>query len=219
MIDRALGEELRSAQVAIPGIDGRTPLEPSLMAGALAGVAGLLTFLVIHALWITPIWVIAPVAVPAVALFGAVVGWSFRELAEVARLPGTPPVRGLVLAAMLMLTLLPVLGLGVLLGPVPQTNVELGQVLLPLLLSAPAGVLIGWLLTRAWRASLALGAAALAISLLLGHNVPFFPLGSAGADKLLVIMAVVAAVAGVTLGVCTELLRPHASLRGGQASK
>ncbi len=57
----------------------------SLIAGMLAGTAGLLVFLVLHHLWIKPIWFILPLG-PVIAVIGGLaVGWAYSEL-----LPGLP---------------------------------------------------------------------------------------------------------------------------------
>jgi hypothetical protein len=57
----------------------------SRIAGVLAGIAGLLVFLVIHHIWIMPIWSILPVGMVIAAVGGLAVGWAYSEL-----LPGLP---------------------------------------------------------------------------------------------------------------------------------
>ena len=57
-----------------------------LLAGAFAGAAGLVVFLVIHHFWIRPIWFILPVGLVIAALGGLAVGWSFAKLH-----PNLPP--------------------------------------------------------------------------------------------------------------------------------
>ena len=52
----------------------------NLIAGVLSGIAGLLTFLVIHHFWILPIWFIAPAGLIIAALGGLAVGWSYAEI-------------------------------------------------------------------------------------------------------------------------------------------
>ena len=63
-------------------------MTPFLIAGACAGIAGLLTFLVIHHFWIQPIWFIAPVGLVIAGLGGLAVGWSYAEIQ--AALPPPP---------------------------------------------------------------------------------------------------------------------------------
>jgi hypothetical protein len=57
----------------------------SLIAGVLAGITGLLVFLVIHHIWIMPIWFILPIGLVIAAAGGLAVGWAYSEL-----LPGLP---------------------------------------------------------------------------------------------------------------------------------
>ena len=52
----------------------------SLIAGMLAGAAGLLVFLVIQHLWIKPIWFILPVGLVIATAGGLAVGWAYNEL-------------------------------------------------------------------------------------------------------------------------------------------
>jgi len=61
-------------------------MTPSLTAGILAGIAGLLVFLLIHHLWIMPIWFILPFGLIVAALGGLAVGWMYGKL-----LPNLPP--------------------------------------------------------------------------------------------------------------------------------
>jgi hypothetical protein len=58
------------------------------IAGVLAGIAGLLAFLVLHALWIVPIWFILPVGLLVAGGGGLAVGWAYAELRY--RLPQRP---------------------------------------------------------------------------------------------------------------------------------
>jgi membrane associated rhomboid family serine protease len=51
----------------------KTDSQIALISGMLAGVAGLLTFLTVHALWIMPIWFILPMGLLVALLGGAVV--------------------------------------------------------------------------------------------------------------------------------------------------
>ncbi|MCI0346669.1 MAG: hypothetical protein L0221_14695, partial [Chloroflexi bacterium] len=60
----------------------------AISAGAAAGLAGLVAFLVLHHAWIRPIWAIAPVGAVMAAGGGAIVGAAYAELLP--RLPGRP---------------------------------------------------------------------------------------------------------------------------------
>jgi hypothetical protein len=65
-------------------------------AGALAGLAGLVTFLIVHHVWIVPIWFVAPIGALLAAAAGAVVGLGYAEIRP--RLPGRPWAAGVTLA-------------------------------------------------------------------------------------------------------------------------
>ncbi len=54
----------------------------------LAGCAGLVVFLLLHALWILPIWFILPIGLPIAAVGGLAVGWGYGEVRP--RLRGAP---------------------------------------------------------------------------------------------------------------------------------
>ena len=52
----------------------------SVRAGVLAGIAGFATFLLVHHVWLVPIWFIAPAGALVAAVGGAVVGAAYAEL-------------------------------------------------------------------------------------------------------------------------------------------
>src|SRR6187431_2587346 len=62
------------------------PMNTALIAGLLAGFAGLLVFLTIHHFWIKPIWFILPPGLVIAALGGLAVGWAYAEIQA-----GLPP--------------------------------------------------------------------------------------------------------------------------------
>lgn len=57
-------------------------------AGAIAGIAGLAVFLLLHHVWIVPIWFVAPAGAVFAASGGATVGAAYAQLRP--RLPGRP---------------------------------------------------------------------------------------------------------------------------------
>lgn len=59
---------------------GGPPLRSSLIAGVFSGIAGLATFMTIHALWIVPIWFVAPIGLVIAMAGGVAVAWAFHEL-------------------------------------------------------------------------------------------------------------------------------------------
>lgn len=52
----------------------------ALLAGAAAAAAGLMVFLVVHDLWIVPIWFILPIGLPIAVGAGLAMGWAYHEL-------------------------------------------------------------------------------------------------------------------------------------------
>jgi hypothetical protein len=166
----------------------------TLVAGAVAGGVALIAFVSLHAAWIVPIWGMLGM-LPVAALLGALAAWSFES--TVARGGAPPdPLQGLAFAALLLVTLIPTLAVGLVAGPVDRDRITVPAVVLPLLLAAPAGALVG-VLVAGPSAGVALGVAAVALSLTLGHNLPFFPIGSPGWEKAIALVAVPELVAGV----------------------
>lgn len=195
----------------------RAELGLALLGGAAAGVAGFAVFLVMHAIWIVPIWDSAP-AVTFAVLAGIAIGWAY-DIHRV-RMPARPAERVTVVFAALTLTLSP----GLLLLPLrPPASVGspsiieigVGAIAAVLLLAMPflaAGV--GALLGRSGRAALASGLAALTFMTTIGHNILSFGYGWRGA-KMWTIMLAVTAVAAATLVVVetwtSVRLRPRAT--------
>lgn len=158
------------------------------LAGAVAGQAGLLLFLSVHAVWILPIWSVVTLGVPVAAIGGAAAGWALDELREV--IPGHPVRAWLAVTAGAMLVLSPTFGAAALgpnlpipvvdgssIGPIPPALVPrlATQFVLELLvLPMAAGALLGWALTRSRRAALATACAGVAFAAGPGHNNPFF---------------------------------------------
>lgn len=214
----ASGDALHTTDILAHGgvIGAGHKLRPALMAGVLSGVAGLLVFLVIHALWILPIWFILPVGLGIAALGGLAVGWSYAELRE--RLPNrpwtAPSVIGLIGA-----TLLPSLVLAELRPPlytvsaagVANLAVGIPEVILRfigdlLATSAIVGAALGWRLGRTRRAMVSTALAGLVFALGPGHNIPFIG-GTSGVGKELAIMAAVITAAALVLVEGERLLR------------
>jgi hypothetical protein len=153
----------------------------ALIAGALAGLCGLLAFLMLHALWILPIWFILPAGLLVAGSGGLAVGWAYAEL--VAHLPRRPWTT-LAVVAIISLILLPAFVLAELHGPVfivtsggpvqtVATPVIVARFVGELLATATiVGGLIGWWLAHTWRAALATGVAGFVFALGPGHNIP-----------------------------------------------
>jgi hypothetical protein len=177
------------------------------IAGALAGIAGLLAFLALHALWIVPIWFILPVGLVMAGGGGLAVGWAYAELRW--RLPRRPWT-ALAVVGVIALILLPAFVLAELHGPVfavtrsgPVQTVATSIIVLrfvgELLATATiVGGLAGWWLGRTRRAALATAVAGFIFALGPGHNIPLIG-GTSGVAKELAIMASVIGVSALVL--------------------
>lgn len=183
------------------------PMNASLIAGLLSGVAGLLVFLTVHHFWIRPIWFILPPGLLLAGLGGLAVGWSYAEIQ-----PGLPPRpwTSLAVFALVAATLTPAILLAQLRPP--PLDIATGAVIdgssgwavvfrvtLELLLTAAAaGGLAGWWLGHTSRAALATALAGFVFALGPGHNIPL--LGSTpAAGKGIFLLAVIILVAAVVL--------------------
>ncbi len=180
---------------------------PSLIAGVLSGMAGLLVFLVIHHFWITPIWFILPLGLLIAALGGLAVGWAYGEL-----LPALPPRpwTSIAVIALIAVILLPSFILAELRGPMFDVTVPAGVLLIStgrattifvlelLATSTLVGALAGWLIGHTARAALATALAGFVFALGPGHNIPF--LGSTpGSVKGFLLLLVIVCVSAVVL--------------------
>lgn len=171
-----------------------------LIAGMLAGAAGLLAFLVIHHLWIKPIWFILPLGLVIAVIGGLAVGWAYGEL-----LPGLPARPWTILAwvALIGLTLLPAILLAQLRPPVftrtgenVTLTVSVGRAVFIfvfdlLLMATVIGGLGGWLIGRTRRAAFATALAGFVFALGPGHNVPFLGNQPATGKGIILLIAIV----------------------------
>ncbi|UCH60817.1 MAG: hypothetical protein JSV61_04875 [Anaerolineales bacterium] len=179
-----------------------------LAAGVCAGVAGLLAFLIIHAMWILPIWFIFPLGLLIAGVGGLAVGWSYAELGH--RLPKRPWT-ALAISFLIGAILSPAVVLAELRQPMFSvsaagvTNLAVGlpeavfrfSFELLLTTSLTAGVL-GWWVGRTRRAAFATALAGFVFALGPGHNIPFIG-GTPGVMKELLIMSAVILVSALVL--------------------
>lgn len=198
------------------GRAGDQPTWSGPVAGVAAGVAGLAVFLVLHAVWIVPIWGVVGLGLVVAALGGAAAGWALSYVRH--RLPRRLPAAWLAVTAGVVLVLTPSVVLTVAIGS-PVTVVD-GVALVPtaadiprlavrfvvelLLVSALSGVVLGWWLTRRRRGALATGVAALLFALGPGHNNPFILFtGVPGATRtgLLIQLAAIATASAVLVSI------------------
>jgi hypothetical protein len=182
-------------------------MNSALIAGVLAGVAGLLVFLTIHHFWIKPIWFILPPGALIAGLGGLAVGWSYAEIQ--AGLPPRPWT-ALAVCALVGASLTPAIVLAQLRPPPLDLNtgaiidgsspgVVIARVVLELLLTATlVGGLAGWWLGHSGRAALATALAGFSFALGPGHNIPL--LGSTPAvGKGIVLLVLILLVSAVVL--------------------
>lgn len=189
-------------------MDGGRSTGPAITAGVLAGVAGLLTFLLIHHVWIEPIWFIAPAGAIMAAVGGTAVGAAYVEIA-----PGLPdrPWRGGAMAAVWAAVLLPAIILAEFRGPIfAMDEAGGGSLLVPpaeaaadVLLglfatAAVVGTALGLVLGRTRRAGATMALAAVVLAAGPGHNIPLLG-GTAAVGKELTILGAVVVVASVVL--------------------
>jgi hypothetical protein len=180
----------------------------ALIAGVLAGITGLLAFLIVHALWIMPIWFILPLGLVIAGAGGLAVGWSYAELRN--RLPKRPWTAPAIVVVISVI-LLPALLLAELrqpmftVSPAGVVNLAIGvpeaviRFIAELLLTATlTGGLLGWWLGRTWRAAGATAVAGFVFALGPGHNIPFIG-GTYGVGKEVVIMAIIIIVSALVL--------------------
>ncbi len=179
-----------------------------VQAGVLAGIAGLVAFLLIHHLLIVPMWFIAPAGGVLAAVGGVAVGTAYEDL-----LPHLPPRPWTAIAIFLVMgaILLPAFALAEVWGPMFAMGEDGGGTLLVpdveagarfvvglLGTAVVAGAVLGWLLTRCRRAVVRLAAAGLLLAIGPGHNIPMLG-GTPAVGNELVILATVAGVASVVL--------------------
>ena len=156
----------------------------ALAPGLVAGVAGLVVFLVLHAVWIVPIWSVTMFGLVVAILGGAAVSWAYLQVEP--HLPQGHVRQWLSLAGGAALILSPSLvvawagdpyftvvdGVRVPTGESSVTAVRF--VVEFLVVTTLSGGLIGWFVTRTRRGTVAVAVAAFAFALGPGHNLPFF---------------------------------------------
>lgn len=177
----------------------------------MAGIVGLVVFLVLHSIWIVPIWFVAPVGAVVAATAGAAVGAAYGELLP--HMP-RPPWSAPAFFVAIGLVLLPAVAFAELRGPMHAMDADGGGSLLApgievvadvvagLLVSATlSGAAVGWLIARRRRAAGLTALAGLALALGPGHNIPFLG-GTSSVGTELAILAAVGVAATLVLVAC-----------------
>jgi hypothetical protein len=184
-------------------------LNVHLIAGVMAGIVGLLIFLVIHHFWISPIWFIMPIGLIIAALGGLAVGWAYHELS-----PNLPvlPWSAIAFIGLIGIILAPAIVLAELRQPlftISESGSELAVpvwhamfvFILELLVTATlVGGLAGWLIRRSSRAALATAVAGFIFALGPGHNIPFLGNTPGTLKGIVILLAVILPAAFILVG-------------------
>lgn len=182
----------------------------ALLAGSAGGVAGFAAFLVIHAIWIVPIWFIAPTGLVFGVAGGAATGWAWHVHRE--HLPARTGARALLLFGAAVVVLLPSEAVALLFAPADPRTLA-GQPVASLLsligvyvaAAALLGAIAGGLLGRSWAAAAVTGLAAAVFGAGIGHNAPL--LGHSWvAGKMWTIMLSASAAAAVAFALVERAL-------------
>lgn len=159
-------------------------LGTGLLPGVAAGVTALVVFLLLHAVWIVPIWSVVPLGLVIAGVAGVAVGRAYRHVEP--HLPGGLLRRWLTVAGGAALVLVPSLVVAWVGEPyfvvvdgarVPTgggSTVAVRFAVEFLLVTTIAGAVLGRAVTRTRRGTLSVAVAAFALALGPGHNLPFF---------------------------------------------
>lgn len=214
---RSLPTRAEAGGYAVPGA-----VLSTVAPGVAAGLTGLVVFLSLHAVWVLPIWFVAPLGVVAATLGGVAVGWAFLQVEP--RLSQRLVFRWLAVAGGAVLVLIPSLLVawagdpyftvfdGVRRASSDIPGIALRFVVEFLVVTTLSGAALGWVVTRSRRGTVAVATAALAFALGPGHNLPFFHLLAAPAvarTGLLLTLATIVA-ASATFVVVDRVVRPVA---------
>lgn len=185
-IDRRHDRESPGRRDTVRSISGA-----ALAPGLAAGVAGLAVFLVLHAVWIVPIWSVTALGLVVAVLGGAAVSWAYLQVEP--HLPGGTVRRWLAVAGGAALVLSPSLVVAwagtpyftVVDGsrvPTAERSVVAARFVVEfLVVTTLSGALVGWLVTHTRRGTVVVAVAAFAFAIGPGHNLPFFDVVTAPA--------------------------------------
>lgn len=153
-----------------------------VVPGVMSGLAGLLTFLALHHVWIVPIWFVLPLGAAIAVLGGIVVQRSYDTLRDgLPRRPWTAPA----LVAVVAVVLLPSFVLAEVRAPLfdvsgPDSELAVAPVtaaavfvLELLVVTSVTGAVVGWMVGRTTAAARTTALAGFVFALGPGHNIPF----------------------------------------------
>jgi hypothetical protein len=154
-------------------------LLPALLAGSVTGVVGVAAFGIIHAYLIEPIWRSLLAGVPFGIIGGVAIGWAFYELYASGK--ASLRVRGGARFGLLLWLMLVPMTLFALLLHESGMRDAMGdwEDVAVCIIATSTGMLVGWMLTRSWRAAAALGAAVLCLTLAMGGPIAVMHSGRA----------------------------------------
>lgn len=190
-------------------------LRSSLIAGAIAGLLAGLLFAALRALIIVPIWSRMIMGLAFGVGAGMAAGWAYAEF----RPPDSNVRRGVTFGFLLFLAVLPVTMTDAALRSVgvTQQHRDLADAI-SVVLAVLGGVVVGWVRTQRVRPAVAMGAAALCLTLAMGGAVP--AARSVRAVEIYLAVLVASLFAGTVLGALEpRLQRLSASIFGARNSE
>ena len=174
-----------------------------LIAGVIVGLIGVAAFGIVHAITIFPIWRNLSGGIPFAIAGGLAMSWAYYELRS--RRSVATAWNGMAFGFLLWLTLFPMTAFGALARATGfHGEDDSWEIVFELILSIGTGAVVGFLLGRRWRAALALGAATLALTLVMGGPIPIT--NSARAARLFASFGVLYPVCGFLLVLIKSLI-------------
>jgi len=172
----------------------------SLVAGAVSGLLAGLLFATLHAIIIVPIWNRMMMGLMFGTVAGVAAGWAYAEIEP----SETNPRHGLTFGLLLFVAVLPVtMADAVLRGmDFTQQHRNLADAL-SVAIAVAGGAAIGWLRAKRVRPAIAMGAAALSLTLAMGGPVP----AARNVRAAEIFLAVL--VASLFGGILLAVLEPH----------
>jgi len=171
--------------------------------GTIVGAVGAVSFAIVHAMLIVPVWNRIPGGMVRAVPAGIALAWAFEQLVRARN--WRTPIAGAVFGAILFLTLVP--------GTVFANTLRLAGAhpgdwpgtIGTLAIAAASGGLAGWILTRERRASRALAIATLVLTAAAGGPVPV--VNSARAAWLFVGFVPICLAAGTATAFARRIVR------------